>query len=302
MHLQTIVALTIVALTDFSAAAEQALDRAAMVAASHHARLRIFYGTDRPDPKFTDPHARLEQRARQLARRHDIAAVAGGRGTGDVVADALAAAAGADLLVMDRRTHCSWMHLLRSSPWARVLRGSRCPVLIVQNTPEGAYQHVLIAVDFSEAAGALVRYAGGLQAEARLELYHAIDRRDEARLRSAEASMQAIQTYRAEVREHARRKMLPLATAFDTRRNRVATVIGAGDPARQLAVQHEASGADLIAVGHTRRWTAMGWLMGSVAVRLVGGVQCDVLVFPRGYALQQGRMAAPKRTVSGVSA
>ena len=54
MHLQTIVAIT-----DFSAAAEQALDRAAMVAADHHARLRIHYGTDTPDPKFTDPHARL---------------------------------------------------------------------------------------------------------------------------------------------------------------------------------------------------------------------------------------------------
>jgi len=93
MHLQTIVAIT-----DFSAAAEQALDRAAMVAADHHARLRIHYGTDTPDPKFADPHARLEQRARQLARRHDVAVVAARQGTGDVVADALAATAGADLL------------------------------------------------------------------------------------------------------------------------------------------------------------------------------------------------------------
>ena len=297
MHLQTIVALT-----DFSAAAEQAMDRAAMVAASHHARLRILYGTDAPDPKFADPHARLEQRARQLARRHDIAVVAGGQGTGDVVTDALAAAAGADLVVMDRRASFSWMHLLRGSPWARVLRGSRCPVLIVQNTPKAAYQHVLVAVDFSETAGALVRYAGGLQAEARLELYHAIDRRDEAKLRSAEASMQAIQTYRAEVREHARRKMLPLATAFDTRRNRVATVLGAGDPARQLAVQHEASGADLIAVGYQRRPAPVEWLMGSVAGRLVGGVQCDVLVFPRDYALREGHAGARTRAVSGLSA
>ena len=158
MHLQTIVAIT-----DFSAAAEQALDRAAMVAADHHARLRIHYGTDTPDPKFADPHARLEQRARQLARRHDVAVVAARQGTGDVVADALAATAGADLLVMDRRAHFSWGRLLRGSPWARVLRGSRCPVLIVQNAPKSAYRHVLVAVDFSETAGALVRYAGGLQ-------------------------------------------------------------------------------------------------------------------------------------------
>ena len=297
MHLQTIVAIT-----DFSAAAEQALDRAAMVAADHHARLRIHYGTDTPDPKFADPHARLEQRARQLARRHDVAVVAARQGTGDVVADALAATAGADLLVMDRRAHFNWGRLLRGSPWARVLRGSRCPVLIVQNAPKSAYRHVLVAVDFSETAWALVRYAGGLQGEARLELYHAIDRRNEAKLRSAEASMQAIQAYRAEVREQARQKMLPLATALDTRRNRVASVLGAGDPARQLAVQHEASGADLIAVGYQRRPAPVDWLMGSVAVRLVGHVQCDVLVFPRDYALREGRTTARNCAVSGLSA
>lgn len=100
----------------------------------------------------------------------------------------------------------------------------------MQNAPKSAYRHVLVAVDFSETAGALVRYAGGCKGEARLELYHAIDRRNEAKLRSAEASMQAIQAYRAEVREQARQKMLPLATALDTRRNRVASVLGSRRP------------------------------------------------------------------------
>ena len=114
--------------------------------------------------------------------------------------------------------------------------------------------------------------------------------------------MQAIQAYRAEVREQARQKMLPLATALDTRRNRVASVLGAGDPARQLAVQHEASGADLIAVGYQRRPAPVDWLMGSVAVRLVGHVQCDVLVFPRDYALREGRTTARNCAVSRLSA
>ena len=43
MHLQTIVAFT-----DFSASAEYALDRAALVAASHGARLRIVHSTHTP--------------------------------------------------------------------------------------------------------------------------------------------------------------------------------------------------------------------------------------------------------------
>lgn len=299
MHLQTLVALT-----DFSASAEHALDRAALIAASHGARLRLVYSTDTPDPKFTDPHARLEQRARQLARRHGVAVKAqGGIASGDIVRDALAAAAGADLLVIDRRSQAGLLALLSGGPVTRILRSSPCPVLVVQRAPRGPYQRKLVAVDFSETAMALVRYAAGLEAEAELELYHAIDLRDEAKLRSAEATVKAVRAYREKVLAKARGQMLPLASAYDARRNRVATAIGAGDPARELAVQHEATGADLIAVGYSRRPAALEWLMGSVAGRLVHGVECDVLVFPSHYALpQQGRAGAGSAAVGGVSA
>ena len=284
MHLQTIAAFT-----DFSAAAEQALDRAALVAAHHGAGLRLRYCTDTPDPRFADPHARLEQRARQLARRHEVPVTAVAQGTGDVVRDALAASADADLLVLDRRAECGLWPLLRERALARILRGSRCPVLVVQRVPQGAYRRMLIAVDFSGASASLLRYAGGLQDDALLEIYHAVDLRDEAKLRSAEASAQALRAYRAQMLEQARRRMLPLASAYDARRNRVATAIGRGDPARELAVQGEASGADLIAVGYTRRPWLAEWLLGSVAGRLLGRVDCDVLVFPTGFALPQGR-------------
>lgn len=297
MHLQTVLALT-----DFSAAAEHALDRAAMVAVHHGARLHILYATELPDPKFSDPHARLEQRARQLARRHGISVTTVPQGAGDVVRDTLAAAAGADLLVTDRRGEFGLRSLLRGRALARILRNAPCPVLVVQREPQGAYRHMLVAVDFSQTCPSLVRYAGGLQDDAQLELYHAIDLRDEAKLRSAEASMQAIEAFRAQVLEKAQRRMLPLANVYDARRNRVATAIGRGDPARELAVQHEASGADLVAVGHTRRSLLADWLLGSVAGRLMGWVNCDVLVYPTHFALPQERKAGLRRSMSGLSA
>ena len=293
MHLQTIVALT-----DFSAAAEQGLDRAALLASSHHARLRILYGAETIDPRFVDPQARLEQRARQLARRHDIVVTAV-ESSGDGVGDLLAEAGRADLLVVYGRMRLSWRKLWRGSGLSRILRSSPCPVLVVQSAPRGAYERVLVAANFSKVSGALLRYAGGLEADAWLEVYHAIDSRDEAKLRSAEASMKAVQRYRTEAPQHARHRMLQLTDAFDTRRNRVATVIGAGDPARQLAVQQESSGADLVAVGHTRRPAWVEFLVGGVAQRLVGGIGCDLLVFPRDYALPEGRAGAPGRGMSG---
>lgn len=270
-----------------------------MVAGHHGAHLHLHYCADTPAHRFDDPHARLEQRARQLARRHEIAATAVRQGTGEVVHDAIAASVHADLLVLDRSVGSGGWAWLQGRALSRILRGARCPVLWVQSAPQAGYRRTLVAVDFSDASVPLLRYAGGVQADALVEIYHAVDTRDEAKLRSAEASDQALRAYRAQMLEAARRRMLPLASAYDTRRNRVATAIGTGDPARELAVQHEAWGADLIAVGYTRRPLWIEWLTGSVAGRLLGRVGCDVLVFPTSFALPQGRVAATGRTAPG---
>ena len=138
---------TIVALTDFSTAAEHALDRAALLAAEHKARLHLLFGAEQPDPKFVDPQARLEQRARQLARRHDLPVKAlAYRGAG-VVDEVLRAAVGADLLVLDKRAHQGVEQLWRGGTLSQILRRSPCPVLVVQRAAREAYAHVLLAVD-----------------------------------------------------------------------------------------------------------------------------------------------------------
>ncbi len=63
---------TIVALTDFSPAAEHALERAALLAGAHGAQLRILFAADGSVARFDDPQARLVQRARHLSRRHGL--------------------------------------------------------------------------------------------------------------------------------------------------------------------------------------------------------------------------------------
>ena len=162
---------TVVAFTDFSAQAEQCLDRAALLARAHQAELRIVYGAEVPSPKFSDPFARLEQRGRQLARRHGITAVAVG-GSGDLLGDALTQARDADLLVLDRRSHRAWPSFWRGSTVEQVIRRSTCPVLVVQQPAVDAYAQLLVAVDFSEVSRSLVRYASGLEAGAAMELFH----------------------------------------------------------------------------------------------------------------------------------
>jgi len=63
---------SILAVSDFSALSAHALDRAALLARQHQSTLRLVHFADSPDTYLADPIARLGQRARQLARRHEI--------------------------------------------------------------------------------------------------------------------------------------------------------------------------------------------------------------------------------------
>lgn len=273
----------ILALTDFSTPAEHGLDRAATLAATHGARLRVLYVCETPPLQLADPAARLEQRARQLARRHGVPVTAV-IGTGRPLDDCLAEAERADLLVAHGRMHRPWP----VPPWRTLLypllRRCPCPVLVACRPPQGPYARVLVAVDFSAASRPLVRYAGDFETGAALELFHAIDTHDEARLRSAEASTAAVQAYRREVLQYAQERLYRLSNVFDARRNRVGTLIGRGDLARHLTVQQESADADLVVLGQEHRSWLMELLRGSVPRRLLaGGLESDLLVVPHAY-------------------
>ena len=354
---------TVVALTDFSTAAEHAVDRAAQLAAAHQARLHLLYAAQHHDPRFADPQARLEQRARQLGRRHGLPVTAlHGAGQG-VVADALQAAAQADLLVLDRRMQSGWHAWWRPCVLAQLLRRAPCPVLVVQQPAQGAYGHVLVALDAAPAVPALLRYAGALEVSARVELFHACPvrgpcdatlayrsqeqwrvrlsdafeaRRNRVDLRvgaqdlarqlvvqqpaqgayghvlvalDAAPAVPALLRYAGALEVSARVELfhacpvrgpcdatlayrsqeqwrVRLSDAFEARRNRVDLRVGGQDLARQLVVQQERVGADLIVLGHRRRGLLTETLRGAVARRLLQGVRCDVLVVPHDGASQ----------------
>lgn len=273
---------TLVAVTDFSAQAEHSLERAALLARAHQAQLRVLYGAEVPSPKFDDPFARLEQRCRQLARRHGITTVAVG-GSGDLLTDALAQARDADLLVLDHRVHRVWPQFWRGSTVEQVISRSACPVLVVQQPPTGAYEQILVAVDFSEISRSLVRYASGFETGAAMELFHAIDTRNKARVRCAKATASVVRAYRRLALKHAEDRLFRVTDSFDARRNRVGTLRGRGDPVVQTTVQQESTNADLVVVGKSRVPLLVDALMGSMARGLVAGLDCDVLVVPHDY-------------------
>ncbi|AVP57023.1 universal stress protein [Pulveribacter suum] len=273
---------TIVALTDFSTTAEHALDRAALLAAHHGARLELLYAAEQQDAKFCDPQARLEQRARQLARRHGLAV---GALPNAGVAAVLTAAGRADLLVMDSRLH-------GRRPWparatgllARVLRASACPVLVVQTAARAPYAHALVHAS-GDAGGALQRSAIGLQGGATVELFHAARALRGLPLACGEAFARALRSRRQQAQPQ--RARLRVSDAFEARRNRVGLATGGLDAVRQLAVQQQSTRADLLVLAHARRSLLRDLLQAGKPHRLLAGpdgVGCDVLLVPGALA------------------
>src|SRR6185369_3457359 len=97
-----------------------------------------------------------------------------------------------------------------------------------------------------------VKLAATFDSSAELEIFHAISTLDESKLRSAEAHEHMVRAYRERCLKQAQERMVSFSDSFDTRRNRVLTTIGRGDPARQAVIQQEDSGADLVVLGKKR--------------------------------------------------
>lgn len=284
---------SIFAITDFSTEAEQALERAAMLAHTHQAKLYVMYATEVSNPKFSDPFARLEQRSRQLARRHQICVKAVAR-TGGMVDDILKQCSRSNLLVLDQRTHREPWLFWQGSTLDQLLRDSPCPVLIVKQPPVQTYGRLLVAVDFTQASKELVRHASSLALDAELELFHTANGADSAWSQPKLMSSEAVNAFRQKAHRGARDRLFRFTDASTTRRNRVSSVAGRGEPARQTVVQQEASQADLIVVGKERSFTITDFLLGSFAQRLTQWANCDVMVVPNDYEAHTGATAATR--------
>lgn len=174
-------------------------------------------------------------------------------------------------------------------PVEGMLRRCQRPILVVRRPAHAPYRSLVVAVDFSEASRRLVELGFALNPDAQVELFHAISTANEGKLRYAEVSEQAIKAYRNECRRYAQGRMFWLTDSYDARRNRVLSAIGHGHPARQVLVQQQRSGAELIVVGKHPASAMSDFVFGSTAQRILRDSASDVLVVPHDH---QGVLAS----------
>ncbi|MES1980174.1 MAG: universal stress protein [Pseudomonadota bacterium] len=270
----------IVALTDFSEAGEACLERAARLAAHKRWGLRIVYVAEKNKAMEPGPLARLGVCSRQLARRYNVPVEAASH----VVisgAQLIDATSSAQLVVTHPMYEAGRGWFWRDTVIDQLIRNCHCPILMVNKAQDGPYRRMLVGVDFSERSRELVGRACEIVPEAELHLFHVIGRSDEARLRSSDASVEAIKAYRRQVNANAEERLFRLADSLDTRRNRVMFFVGYGDTALQTSVQQEAVSADLIVVGKQRQSALRELFTGSLAGRLVRIAGSDILIVPQ---------------------
>ncbi|KRC11115.1 hypothetical protein ASE11_19760 [Hydrogenophaga sp. Root209] len=269
---------SILAVSDLTALSAHALERAALLARQHRTTLRLVHFAEGPNTFLADPVARLAQRARQLARRHEIAVHVLERSAS--LEDVLVEVRASTLLVMGALSQRSWKRFHRGTTLDQAVHGSVCPLLVVKQAPHGPYERVLVAIDLSPRSKPLIDFARRFSTPTVLKLFHAIDTIEDAKLRSVNVSRETIQANRSGSRQQARDRLAQLIDGLDHGRHPLAFDVGNGDPAYSTALHQQATRAELVVVGKRRSSSLAQFLTGSVAQRLAKWNDSDVLVAP----------------------
>jgi len=287
---------TIVAGCDLSDSSDQAVERAASIAAHHGARLLLVHVQGEAGPKATRESqnalvAQLEEvsaavrveetrlledrRAAIAARGIDVEVVVR-IGSPDETLATLAEERGAELIVVGTHGHTGLSRFLLGSVAASVIRHAKCDVLVVRGRAPAPFQRPLVATDFTQVAGRTIEHAAALCMDgAPLDVIHA--------WQLPAGSWGATLLGQARFPWSAVRDAV-LATARDQADKLTAKHPGirvelAQGPASQVITEvAERDDHDLIAIGAHGLRGVRRLLLGSVAESTVRHAACSVLV------------------------
>jgi nucleotide-binding universal stress UspA family protein len=291
----------ILAATDFSAPANNAVWRAAQLARQHGARLRIVHVVNPAafvrvrewlapsvdlDAKAAEGRDRLRKLSADVRQLHGVVAEIELR-TGDTFQELHRAATRADLLVVGQRRRNPLIELVLGRTAQRLVEACRRPVLVVRQAADGGYRRILVPIDLTPASDAAAVVAAALAPDVDLHIFHAFAWPGEAVMREADVRESVIRDARA--REEAgliarmRRSMARLG--LDSRR--MSFALGRGSPVAATLRQAQALGADVLVATKHRRSRVGATVLGRVNSLLLRA-RCDMLIVP-------GRVRDPRQ-------
>lgn len=285
----------ILAVTDFSAPARHAADRAARLAHETASALTVMHvlpgGALQELRQWLGPGHALEQQLRDDAHRQlqtwasDLLAhkqvLARVHSTSGAVIDEIdreAEAMNAGLLVLGARGAGFLRRLVLGSTSERLLRRSTRPLLVVRQTPHEAYRRVLVALDFSPWSAHAIALARRVAPQARLLLFTAYQVPFEEKLRFAGVEPATIELYRRQAREQATQRIMALANEHGLARQDWEPCVVEGEASVRILEHEQEHDCDLVVLGKHGRSATEDLLLGSVSKHVLAEGSTDVLV------------------------
>jgi len=282
----------ILAATDFSGLGNDAVRRAALLAARENAELLIVHAFPRQsalEAAFGDDG--LPARLRAAAEANVAALVEAGRTAGVERIRAEIAEGSAhravedaaetfrpDLIVIGAHGKGMLRQFFLGGTAARILAQAAGPVLVARRPAEGDYREALTAVDLGPRSEAVLRAALIVAARAHATVLHAYQAPFEAKLRYKGFPEEDIRRYAELESRAAQRNMDALLADPELAGLDIARRIVHGDPNPALPDAIRELNADLIAVGKHGGSRLGEAVMGSVSRFLAYYAPCDVLV------------------------
>lgn len=279
----------IVAATDFSSRSDRAIRRGALLAKQFGAALHLVHIVDDDWHKqllsisLRESEALLKEQVAFLREKEGVqctALVKAGEPSTEVANSA--AELGADLLVLGPHRRELLRDIFAGTTAERTIRTSRVPVLMATGTSEKNYSRIVAAVDLSPCSADALQTvrALGLQQNAELWALHCAEAYRGSGTALAMLSDGDIAAYLEAETRRAGAELGAFADRFDIPAGYRTTRLVQDSVAATILSTAAEMRADLITVG-TRGQSGIERLMlGSVAAKVLGAAQVDVLAVP----------------------
>ncbi len=287
----------LLAATDLSPAAMNAVQRAAGISKVTGASLHLFHavnlsGLDRlrrlapglpedlGERLTAQPLEELKRVAAGLTERDGAdVGVRVGIGPASVQIDAQAVAVSADLVVLGDRGAGALSRLILGSTASRMAETASCSVLIVKRSPSEPYRNVLVPVDFSANSLPALKTALAVAPEATIYLFHAYGVPFENKLRAAGIREEILEQYRAAGRSAAFEELRGLTMAAGLPEHAARLVALRGPVLQRILELEKERTCDLIVMGRHGETTPLERVfLASVTKQVLAQSRADVLI------------------------
>lgn len=292
----------LLAITDLSAPARHAVERASLLSKAMDGTLDLLHVADlqplaRLRVLLADSPAGMEQKiidtaqqkinelATTMQQRHGIA-VRAEVVTGNLLAEINKACSAHQtrLLVCGAKGESFLRHMALGTTAVRMLDSATCPVLVVKQPARRSYQRVLIPVDFSSASLPVIQHAQAIAPDAEIVLMHAFHVPFEGKMRYAQLDQDTVRRYQVIAKQDAMEKLQALRDRAQLAADKTWLVVVEGDAALRIMEQEQECDCDLIAMGKQGENALDELLLGSVTKQVLGACRSDVLVFVGAHA------------------